>query len=290
MSSVSEMPSSYDQMIEMAAGLSFAEKLRFNADFASLLKKDAKAGSVGKAVKKEKKEKDAESDKPKRGAGVGQLAWFAFVKHCKATMADRFTECSKEPERLTVVKAIKSEDGAAYEAFVAQFKAESASASAAASEDEGVAPAAPAAPSAPASGSTPSKVEALKAAMAAKKAAAAKPEAKAKSEAKSEAKAKKEPKEVKAKKEPKEPKAKKEPKATGGGGGGGPGPAASASASESELPMPIKVIGGKRYFWDTDTNGLFAVEDDDSFGDWVGIFQPADEAQPIRYTDGPGSE
>jgi len=283
MSSVSEMNSAYDQMIEMAAGLSFAEKLRFNADFAALIKKDAKAGSVGKAVKKDKKEKDAESDKPKRGAGVGQLAWFAFVKHCKATMADRFTECSKEPERLTVVKAIKAEDGAAYEAFVAQFKAESASASAAASEDEGAsgsgsAPAAPAAPSAP-SVPVPSKVEALKAAMAAKKAA----KAEAKPEAK-EPKAKKEPKEPKAKKEPKEPKAKK----SAGGGGGGPGPAPSAVAEQ--LPMPIKVIGGKRYFWDTDNNGLMTVEDDDSFGGWVGFFQPTNEAEPIRYTDGPDCE
>jgi hypothetical protein len=277
------MNSAYDQMIEMAAGLSFAEKLRFNADFAALIKKDAKAGSVGKAVKKDKKEKDAESDKPKRGAGVGQLAWFAFVKHCKATMADRFTECSKEPERLTVVKAIKAEDGAAYEAFVAQFKAESASASAAASEDEGAsgsgsAPAAPAAPSAP-SVPVPSKVEALKAAMAAKKAA----KAEAKPEAK-EPKAKKEPKEPKAKKEPKEPKAKK----SAGGGGGGPGPAPSAVAEQ--LPMPIKVIGGKRYFWDTDNNGLMTVEDDDSFGGWVGFFQPTNEAEPIRYTDGPDCE
>ena len=286
MSSVSEMPSAYDQMIEMAAGLSFAEKLRFNADFASLLKKDAKAGSVGKAVKKEKKEKDAESDKPKRGAGVGQLAWFAFVKHCKATMADRFTECSKEPERLTVVKAIKAEDGAAYETFVAQFKAESASASAAASEDEGSAPAA--APAAP----VLSKVEALKAGMAAKKAAAAEAKAKEVKEPKAkeakEPKAKKEPKEPKAKKEPKEPKAKK----SVGGGGGGPGPAASAVASAvaEQLPMPIKVIGGKRYFWDTDNNGLMTVEDDDSFGGWVGFFQPANEEQPIRYTDGPECE
>ena len=259
---------SYDQMVEMAATLSFSDKLRFNSEFAALLKKDAKAGSVGKAVKKEKKQKDPSA--PKKETGVGQKAWFAFVKHCKATMPERFTDCTKEPERLTVCGLIKAEgDGEAYKTFVAQFKSDAASEAPSSSESEAETEAAPAA--APAAGL--SKVEKIKAEMAAKK-AAAEEKAAAAAAKKTAAAEKKAAKESKPKKEPKAKKS----------------DAVAAVAEAESPPMPIKVIAGKSYYWDEDDNGLFAVAEDKSFGDWVGRFQPGNEAQPIRFTDSPSDE
>jgi hypothetical protein len=68
---------------------------------------------------KEKKEKKA-----KRPAAVGTKAWFAFVAHCRATLAERFTAGMKAPEMAVVCKAIRQEDEAAYTAFVEKFKAD----------------------------------------------------------------------------------------------------------------------------------------------------------------------
>jgi hypothetical protein len=93
---------------------------------------------------KEKKEK-----KSKRPAAVGQLAWFAFMAHCRATLAERFTTCKSAPDYAVVCKAIRQEDEAAYTAFVEKFKAEnSAPASDAEVSSDAPAPAAP--PDAPA--------------------------------------------------------------------------------------------------------------------------------------------
>jgi colicin import membrane protein len=64
------------------------------------------------------------SPKKTRVAAVGQKAWFAFMRHCRDTMADRFTEGMKAPEMAVVCKAIREEDEAAYTAFVEKFKAE----------------------------------------------------------------------------------------------------------------------------------------------------------------------
>lgn len=62
--------------------------------------------------------------KAKRTAAVGQKAWFAFMRHCRDTMADRFTACKSAPDYAVVCKAIRQEDEAVYTAFVEKFKAE----------------------------------------------------------------------------------------------------------------------------------------------------------------------
>jgi hypothetical protein len=64
------------------------------------------------------------SPKKTRVAAVGQKAWFAFMRHCRDTLAERFTEGMKAPEMAVVCKAIRQEDEAVYTAFVEKFKAE----------------------------------------------------------------------------------------------------------------------------------------------------------------------
>ena len=292
---------SYDQLLALASALPFADKLRFNADFAAALKKDGKAGAVGKASKKEKS-----ADKPKRTAGVGQLAWFAFSKHCRATMPERFTECKSAPDYATVSGLIKDEDQSAYEAFVAKFKEENASTSASEAESEAEAPAAEApAPKAAQTGAE--KKAAIAALMAAKMAATsaplpASPKApkvpKEDKEAAKAAKAAAKEAEKVAKAEAKAAEKAAKPKKTvkkvtaskgGGGGGGGPGPAASAPSQPEEEVMPKITIAGTTYWHDVSTNGLYNV-DGEGFGSWVGFFQAGDEAEPIRYTDSPADE
>jgi hypothetical protein len=263
--SVASESSSYDQALALVAELPFADKLRFNADLAALLKKEGKTGAVGKAAKKEKKA--ANPDAPKKAAPLGTRAWFAFVKHCKAVFADRFTDCKTEPERLTVCKAIREEDEAVYLEFVGQFKAENA-------EESSSPAAAPAAPVLTAA----QKLEKLKAAKAAadKKpalaagggAAAKKPAAEKKPGA-----AEKPKKEVKKAAAPKK----------------AAEPAKTAAAAEEDAPMPKKEIDGTEYWFDPETNGLYAVEDG-GFGAWVGFFQPENDDEPIRFTESPADE
>ena len=67
-------------------------------------------------------------EKVKRPAAVGQLAWFAFMAHCRATMTERFTTCKTAPEYAVVCGEIRKEDEAVYKAFVEKFKAENSSA------------------------------------------------------------------------------------------------------------------------------------------------------------------
>lgn len=260
--SIASESTSYEQALSLISEMPFADKLRFNAELATLLRKEGKSGAVGKAAKKEKKAKDP--DAPKRAAAPGTLAWIAFVKHCKDTMSERFTDCTLEKERLAVAKAIKDEDKSAYDAFVAKFKEEHGSA--APSEDEGEAVAAVPAPKAAAPPAAPAlsakeKLEKLKAAAAAPKAAPAKKEDKPKAEAKPK-------KEVK-----KAAKPKKEEK----------------KAVAEEPPMPKKEIEGTEYWFDPDTNGLYTIVDG-GFGAWVGYFQPDNEEEPIRFTESPADE
>ena len=83
------------------------------------------------------------SPKKTRVAAVGQKAWFAFMRHCRDTLAERFTEGMKAPEMAVVCKAIRQEDEAAYTAFVEKFKAENsapASDAEASSSEEAAAP------------------------------------------------------------------------------------------------------------------------------------------------------
>ena len=253
MSIISES-SSYDQAISLISEMPFADKLRLNVDLASLLKKEGKSGVVGKAAKKEKKARDPNA--PKKSAPLGTLAWIAFVKHCKDTMSERFTECTKEPERLAVCKAIKAEDAAVYTEFCEQFKADH-------SEDSIPSSPVAVAPAAKVVLTAKEKLEKLKAAKAAipapaKAAAVAKAE-KPKKEAKKVAPVKKQVKK-----------------------------AETAPVAE-EAAMPKKEIDGVEYWFDPETNGLYSVLDG-GFGAWVGFFQPENDDEPIRRTESPNDE
>jgi hypothetical protein len=263
----------------------FADKLRFNTELATLLRKEGKSGAVGKAAKKEKKSKDPSI---KRTAAPGTQAWIAFVKHCKDTMSERFTECTLEKERLAVAAAIKAEDKDVYDAFVVKFKSDHPvvlqgdhSASPSEDEAEDVSPPAPAPTPTPVPTlSAKEKLEKLKAVTATVALKNAEPKAKAeKPVAAPKAKADKPVATPKAKAEPK---AKKEVKKA----------APKAKAAEKtveEAAMPKKQIDGTDYWFDPDTNGLYNIVDG-GFGAWVGYFQPDNNETPIRRTESPADE
>jgi hypothetical protein len=304
MSSMTETSSAYEQMLTMAAALTFSDKLRFNSDFAVLLKKDGKTGPVGKAAKKEKSESKKSSGTKRKSV------WFAYVKHLKETMPERFAEAKGGPAQNTVASLIKEEDLATYEAYAAKFKLEHGSASSSASvvteaesSSEAEAEAAPSSSEPSPSEPVQDKKAALAAAMAAKKAAAAaklpaspkasKEEKEAAKEAEKTAKAAAKEAEKTAKAAAKEAekaakaaaKPKKEPKKVAVAA-----KAAAPVVAEAEVTMPKLTIAGTTYWHDESSNGLYAVEADDSFGSWVGFFQPGDEETPIRYTDSPADE
>ena len=288
--SIASEYNSYDQALSLIGEMPFADKLRFNTDLATLLRKEGKSGVVGKAAKKEKKSKDPSNKRP---AAPGTLAWIAFVKHCKDTMSERFTECTLEKERLAVAKAIKSEDKDVYDAFVLKFKNDhpvvlqgensmvlqgensmvlQGENSASPSDDEAddtPAPPAPALALAPAPTlSAKEKLEKLKVASAALKKTDENPKAeKAKAEKPKAEKVKAEKKEVK----------KAAPKAK------------AAEKPVEEAPMPKKQIDGTDYWFDPETNGLYNIMDG-GFGAWVGYFQPDNNETPIRKTDSPADE
>lgn len=289
--------------------MSLSDMLSFNKSFAQLL---AKSGGSVKALKSAaragggKKGKDGSAPAPKRALAAGTAAWMAFVKHLKDSSPERFEECKTEPERLKVAKEIRAEDEEAYKSFVAEFKesyAPAAAASAAGSEDEGsdsededgaaAAPApakkAPAKPaSAPAAAKKPASPSAAPA-PAGKDAAAKKAELKAAAAAKSAASSKPAAAAAAA------AAAKKEVKKAGGAAAAAPKkPAAEkpapAPAAEEDDSMRKVDIGGTEYWLDTSNNGLYEVGDSDSWGPWTGFYQPEDEMNPIRFTDGPEEE
>jgi hypothetical protein len=296
---MTETSSAYEQMLTMAAALTFSDKLRFNSEFAALLKKDGKTGPVGKAAKKEKSESKKSSGTKRKSV------WFAFVKQLKETMPERFADVKGGPAQNTVAKLIKNEDLATYEAYAAKFKLENGSSSASSVVTDAESSSSEAeAEAAPSSSSVAEPVQdkkaALAAAMAAKKAAAAaaklpaspKPSKEEKAAAKeaektAKAAAKEAEKAAKAaeKEAAKAAKPKKEPKKVAAKAA-----AAAPVVAEAEVTMPKLTIAGTTYWHDESSNGLYAVEADDSFGAWVGFFQPGDEETPIRYTDSPADE
>ena len=127
------------------------------------------------------------SPKKTRVAAVGQKAWFAFMRHCRDTLAERFTEGMKAPEMAVVCKAIRQEDEAVYTAFVEKFKAEN-SAPASDAEEAATSSEAEAAPLSDAEASPSSATKPVKRvrlspeAKAAKEAAEAEEKAQAKAE------------------------------------------------------------------------------------------------------------
>lgn len=254
--SIASESSSYDQAMALVADLPFADMLRFNAELATLLKKMGKTGTVGKAAKKEKKEKDP--DAPKKKASSGVRAWNAFIKHCQETMPDRFEDAEKKrSEQLAIVKAIRAENEEAYNEFVKTYKEEHPDVS----EDE-------------AEAEEEEKPVVKKPKMTAEE---KKAEINAKAAERKAAKKEEKP-------EAKKPIAKKEVKKVE------KKPAKKVEVEEEESDMPKKDIDGVEYHWDPHSNGLWAVADDGSMGNWVGYYEPDDEKKPIRYTESPSDE
>jgi len=257
--------------------------------------------------------------KEKRVAAVGQKAWFAFMRHCRDTMAERFTTCKSAPDYAVVCKAIRQEDEAVYTAFVEKFKAEN---SAPASDAE-VSSAKPAPVAKPAAKSAEKEQKAAaKSAEKEQKAAAKSAEKEQKAAEKAAKKeavrlakegaylAKEAEKEaakqqkVAAKEAAKQQKAAekeaaklaklaakpaKATKATKAKPAAAPisAEATPAPAEAEEDAMPKITIEGTAYWHDESTNGLYSIDDAGGFGDWVGYYQPDNEEEPIRYTATP---
>ena len=233
------MSESFEQVLSLMSELSFSDKLRLNAELATSLKKEGKTGSVTKGVKKEK---------TGRTAAPGTLAWVAFVKHCKDTMPERFTDTTKEPERLTICKAIRAEDPESYKTFTEDFKAEHASSKEEVSEPE------------PEPVPVKTKAEKMAAAKTALAAAAAK---------KTAAPA------APAAKKPAAPAAPKKPVKK-----------APAPKKVEEEVMPKLTIDGETYYHDTQTNSLWQIINGDEFGPMIGVYHPEnEEGDQIEFAD-----
>lgn len=289
-----------DQAVRLCGELSSAHQIDLLISVLKGLKKEVGGGKGGSR----KKVAASGEKKAKKPLSPGVAAWMAFVKHCKETSPERFEGVSKESEKLAIVKAIRAEDEDAYVSFADEFKASyapSAPGSAAASEDEGSeaeeAPAPPPKAKKATGAGAASKEPAKKAAE--PKPAAASPSASAaagkdKAAALAALKAKA---------------AAKKPAAAGGASSASssPAPAAApakekkekkavkkaaaeppAEAAEEESMKKMEILG-ENYWLDVKTNGLYEVGDGDSWGSWVGYYQPGEE-EPIRFTDAPEEE
>jgi len=260
--------------------------------------------------------------KEKRVAAVGQKAWFAFMRHCRDTMAERFTTCKSAPDYAVVCKAIRQEDEAVYTAFVEKFKAEN---SAPASDAE-VSSAKPAPVAKPVDKSAEKEQKAAaKSAEKEQKAAAKSAEKEQKSAEKAAKKeavrlakegaylAKEAEKEAAKQQKVAEKEAAKQQKAAEkeaaklAKAAAKPAKATKAKpaakkatatapisadatpapAEAEEDDMPKMTIAGTAYWHDESTNGLYSIDDAGGFGGWVGYYQPDNEEEPIRYTATP---
>jgi hypothetical protein len=250
------MSSTIDQITALISELSFAEKLSINEQLASSIRKEG-GGKAVKKVKGEKAEKTA--DKPKRKAALGTLAWTAFVKHMKETRPDDFEGISKESEKLVIVKGMRAEDTAAYDAFIAKYKEDHKddASEAETSEVESVAEPEPAPVPAKKVTKVVPKVPTVVATAAATAAA--------KKAAKVEKPEKKVVKTV----------------------------AKKVVKKEEAPPMPQIEIDGTSYWHDPESNGLWEVTGPtvaDGTGSWIGYYQPEKEDEPIRFTEAFGSD
>jgi len=247
----------YEQTLKQIAELSLSDQVRLNAELATMMKKEFKSPGKADKAKKAKGEKAEKAEKKPMAAGTA--AWHAFVKHCRAVMPERFTECKSGPNFTAMAKIIKEEDADVYKNFVEEFKAEHSASAASSVVAEPVAE-----PVAKAAVLTKEeKIAKAKAAV-----AAAKP---AKVEAKVEAKpAKVEAKEAKP--------AKKEVKKV----------AKVVAVEEEDDGMDDKIIDGVTYKMDRESLELFSIEADGTFGRHVGKFQPdggPSGDQPILYKE-----
>ena len=105
----------------MISTLSLADKVSLNQVLAASIAKDLGASSAPILEKAKTKGKAKDPNAPKKEAAPGVKAWNAFVKHCKATQPQLFTDIKLEKERLAICGSIKEKDLAAYQAWVAGF-------------------------------------------------------------------------------------------------------------------------------------------------------------------------
>jgi len=259
--------SSTDQIVTLFESLSFAEKLSLNERLSTILRKEG--GGAAAAGKKRGPKAKTEGEKPKRKAALGTLAWMAYVKHIKETQPEELVGLTKEAEKLAIIKAIRANDPAGYNSFVAAWKEEhkddasqasqAEASEAEVSEAEETASVASVPAPAPAPALTPvQKIAAIKA----QKAAAAA----AKTPAATPAKAVK-----KAVKTPAAPKKQ-----------------VKAAAAEKEPCMDMLEIEGTEYWHDPATNYLWLKTGENSMdgcGEGVGYFQPDNQEEPIRMAE-----
>ena len=52
--------------------------------------------------------------------------------------------------------------------------------------------------------------------------------------------------------------------------------------------METIIIGGKTYYIDILSNGLYSIEANGALGHWVGFYQPDNKKNKIHYTAHPG--
>lgn len=254
--------SAIDQITTLMETMTFAEKLSLNERIATAIRKEGGKAGAKAGGKKAKTEGEA---KPKRKAAAGTLAWTAFVKHIKATQPDAFEGVTKEADKLKVVKIIREGDMAAYDAFVAEWKANyevaqtEGEAEEAEPEAEEVVVAVPT-PKPSAAMTTKEKIAAIKAAKASAPAPAPAP-AKA-------APAKKEVKKVKA----------------------APAKKAKDAVKDEGAQMATLTLDDVDYWHCEQTHGLWTKDNDTFTGqNWIGYYQPGEE-DLIRYTNDMGDE
>ena len=127
---------SISDLTSQVADLSLADKLALIDSVVASIRKEGVSAKKAKVSKADK----ATSDKPKRKAALGTLAWTAYVKHMKTTQPEAFEGITKESEKLVIVKGIRAEDAEGYKTFTEAWKAERTESDAASvSETESVA-------------------------------------------------------------------------------------------------------------------------------------------------------
>jgi hypothetical protein len=108
-------------MIDLIGQMTFEEKrvsLHLLVNSLETTSKPAAATESVTATPEKKTKKVKDPNAPKKAAAPGVKAWCAFVKHCKETQPELFTEAKKEAERLAICGGIKERDPTAYQAWV----------------------------------------------------------------------------------------------------------------------------------------------------------------------------
>jgi hypothetical protein len=111
--------SNMESVLSSITDLSFGDKITLMNQLSLLIKKEAKTGVIGKAMKKERKQRDP--DAPKKESAPGTKAWRAYVSEIKEKHPEILSDCEKEPERLKKIGEYKDAHLAAYEKFVDEF-------------------------------------------------------------------------------------------------------------------------------------------------------------------------